>query len=43
MSKTEREEPPVELRTFADEEIAAMRPVLERLLRGKVIAAVPKR
>jgi hypothetical protein len=43
MNKTERTEPPVDQRTFADEEIAAMRPVLERLLRGKVIVAVPKR
>jgi len=43
MNKTDRTEPPVDQRTFADEEIAAMRPVLERLLRGKVIVAVPKR
>lgn len=42
MNKTERKEPPVEQRTFADEEIAAMRPVLERLVRGKVIVAVRK-
>jgi len=42
MNKTERKEPPVEQRTFADEEIAAMRPVLERLVRGKVIVAVKK-
>jgi hypothetical protein len=32
----------VEQRTFADEEISAMRPVLERLLRGKVIVAVKR-
>lgn len=43
MNKTERAEPPVEQRTFADEEITAMRPVLERLLRNKVIVAVPRR
>jgi hypothetical protein len=42
MNKTERKEPPVEQRTFADDEIAAMRPVLERLLRGKVIVAVKR-
>ena len=43
MNKTERTEPPVDQRTFANEEISAMRPVLERLLRGKVIVAVSKR
>jgi hypothetical protein len=43
MNKTERTEPPVNQRTFADEEIAAMRPVLERLLRDKRIVAVPRR
>lgn len=43
MNKTERTEPPVDQRTFADEEITAMRPVLERLLRDKVIVAVPRR
>jgi hypothetical protein len=43
MNKTERTEPPVDQRTFADEEIAAMRPVLERLLRDKRIVAVPRR
>jgi hypothetical protein len=37
MNKTERKEPPPEQRTFADEEIAAMRPVLKRLLRDRVI------
>jgi hypothetical protein len=42
MNKSERKEPPVEQRTFADEEISAMRPVLERLLRGKVIVAVKR-
>ncbi len=40
MNKTERAEPPVEQRMFADEEIAAMRPAVERLLRAKVIAEV---
>lgn len=42
MNKTDRTEPPVEQRTFADEEIAAMRPQLKRLLRDKVIAEVAK-
>jgi Matrixin len=42
MNKTARDEPPVEQRTFADEEIAAMRPALARLLRDKVIAEVAK-
>jgi hypothetical protein len=42
MNKTPREEPPVEQRTFADEEIAAMRPTLKRLLRDQVIADVAK-
>lgn len=42
MNKTERKQPPVEQRTFADEEISAMRPVLERLLRNKVIVAVKR-
>jgi hypothetical protein len=37
MNKSERKEPPPEQRTFADEEIAAMRPVLKRLLRDRVI------
>ena len=43
MNKTERNEPPVDQRTFADEEIAAMRPVLERLIRDKRIVALPRR
>lgn len=43
MNKTERSEPPVEQRTFAGEEIAAMRPNLERLLRDKVIVAIKRR
>ena len=38
MNKSDRDEPPVEQRTFADEEIASMRPALRRLLRDKVIA-----
>lgn len=42
MNKTERAEPPIAQRTFADEEVAAMRPVLARLLRAKVIAEVAK-
>ncbi|HTR49531.1 MAG TPA: matrixin family metalloprotease [Kofleriaceae bacterium] len=40
MNKTERTEPPMDQRTFADEEIDAMRPVLQRLLRDKVIADI---
>jgi hypothetical protein len=43
MNKTPRDQPPVDERTFADEEIAAMRPVLRRLLRDKVIADVTAR
>jgi len=33
----QRKEPPTDQRTFADEEIEAMRPVLRRLLRDRVI------
>jgi len=40
MNKTERTEPPMDQRTFADEEIEAMRPVLQRLLHDKVIADI---
>ncbi len=43
MNKAERSEPPVEQRTFAGEEIAAMRPNVERLLRDNVIVAVKRR
>ncbi len=42
MNKTDRAEPPPEQRTFADQEIAAMRPVLRRLLRDRVIADVAR-
>ena len=42
MNKTERAQPPIAERTFADEEIAAMRPNLVRLLRTNVIADIPK-
>ena len=42
MNKTDRKEPPVDQRTFADEEIKAMLPRLKALLRGKVIAGLPK-
>jgi hypothetical protein len=38
MNKSDRKEPPVDQRTFADEEIEAMRPVLKRLLHERVIA-----
>lgn len=40
MNKTVRVDPPPEQRRFADEELAAMRPVLERLLRDGVLADV---
>jgi hypothetical protein len=43
MNKTERAEPPWDERTFADDEIAAMRPALRQLLRERVIADVPGR
>jgi hypothetical protein len=42
MNKRERKRPPVEQRTFTDEELAAMRRVLERLLRAGVITEVAK-
>jgi len=42
MNKSAREEPPVDQRTFADEEIAAMRQGLKRLLRDKVLADVER-
>jgi hypothetical protein len=42
MNKTERAAPPIAERTFADEELAAMRPNLARLFRAKVIADVAK-
>ena len=43
MNKTPRDEPPPEKRTFADEEVAAMRPALQRLVRDRVIADQPPR
>jgi hypothetical protein len=43
MNKTPRDEPPHDQRTFADEELAAMRPVVARLVRDKVIAPVARR
>lgn len=42
MNKTERAEPPVEQRTFAPEEIAAMRDGMQRLVRGKLVADLPR-
>ncbi|HET7500539.1 MAG TPA: matrixin family metalloprotease [Kofleriaceae bacterium] len=42
MNKRERKSPPPEDRRFADEEIAAMRPALARLVRGKVISELGK-
>jgi hypothetical protein len=38
MNKTPRDEPPVEQRTFADEEIAVMRSQRSRLVRDKALA-----
>jgi len=38
MNKTPRDEPPALQRTFADEELAAMRPQRLRLIRDKVLA-----
>ncbi len=43
MNKSDRSDPPIEQRTFADEEIAAMRPKLAQLLHDKVIADVAPR
>jgi hypothetical protein len=42
MNKRPRAEPPIEQRTFAESELAAMRPVLRRLLRDQVIADVAR-
>jgi hypothetical protein len=42
MNKRPRDEPPVEQRTFAEAELAAMRPALKRLLRDQVIADVAR-
>ena len=42
MNKSDRKEPPPEKRTFADEEIAAMRGELARLVRVKVLADLPR-
>ena len=38
MNKTARTDPPMDQRTFADEEITAMKPALKRLLRDRIIA-----
>ena len=38
MNKTKRDEPPLDQRTFADEELAIMRAQRKRLVRNKVIA-----
>jgi hypothetical protein len=43
MNKTERKEPPVDQRTFADEEIAAMRTALGRLVRDKFVVPLAGR
>jgi hypothetical protein len=42
MNKRPRTAPPIEQRTFADAEIAAMRPALQRLLREQRIADVKR-
>ena len=42
MNKSDRKEPPAAQRTFADEEVAAMRPELARLLKARVIADLPR-
>lgn len=42
MNKQPRTEPPIEQRTFAEAELAAMRPVLRRLLRDQVIADIAR-
>ena len=42
MNKTDRTEPPIEKRTFADEELKVMRPRLEAMLRDKVLANLAK-
>lgn len=42
MNKRDRKVPPPEQRRFADEEIAAMRPGLQRLVRARVIEEVAK-
>ncbi len=41
MNKTSRTDPPPDQRRFADEEIAAMRPTLKRLIGDKIIAHIP--
>ena len=41
MNKTKRDEPPIEQRTFADEEVAAMKRNVVRLVRKKIL--VPRR
>jgi hypothetical protein len=40
MNKTPRDEPPLEERRFADEELAAMRPVIERMAKTKALAEI---
>ena len=42
MNKADRKVPPPAQRTFADEEVTAMKPELARLLRAKVIADLPR-
>ena len=40
MNKAPRAVPPPEERRFADEELAAMRPVVKRLLRDGILAEI---
>ena len=43
MNKTDRDEPPIDQRTFADEELKAMKPRLAALLRARAIVGVMPR
>jgi hypothetical protein len=43
MNKTKRAAPPIEERRFADEELAAMRPAVRRLVRAKILENVRSR
>lgn len=40
MNKTPRNEPPLDERRFADEELAAMRPVIERMAKSKALVEI---
>jgi hypothetical protein len=43
MNKADRTDPPLEQRTFADEELALMRPQLRSMLRNKIVTDQPPR